>query len=62
MSGPQNLLTVAEVCRITSLGRTKIYEELLAQRLRSVKVGSRRLVPSGSLDEWIESLPAGFGQ
>jgi excisionase family DNA binding protein len=36
--------TVNDTCRITGLGRTKIYELIAEQKLETVAVGRRRLV------------------
>lgn len=47
------LLSIAEVVETTGLGRTKVYEEIRQDRIRSIKVGSRRLVPAAELDRWI---------
>ena len=37
-------ISVDETCRVTGLGRSKIYELLADGTLSSVKVGKRRLV------------------
>ena len=39
--------------RLLSIGRSALYGELAAGRLRSVKVGRRRLVPSGAIAEYV---------
>lgn len=57
MTDPR-LLSVTQVCVGTGLGRTKVYDEMRSGRLRSVKVGRRRLVPAVALDEWVEGLVA----
>ena len=36
--------TVNDTCRITGLGRTKIYELIAEKKLKTVAVGRRRLV------------------
>ena len=41
--------TIDEACAATGLGRTKLYEEIGAGRVRVTKVGKRTLV-------WIDSL------
>jgi hypothetical protein len=35
------------------IGRSRLYDEIAAARVRSVKVGRRRLVPSGAIAEYI---------
>jgi len=52
----QALMSIAQVCAQTGLGRTRIYEELTSGRLKSVKVGSRRLIPASMFDEWLAGL------
>jgi excisionase family DNA binding protein len=53
MNSDQVLFDIRNVCRITGLGRSRIYVELQAGRLRSIKVGSRRLIPNAALEQWI---------
>lgn len=36
--------TIGDFCRLTGLGRSKIYELLAEQKLDSIKVGKRRLI------------------
>jgi excisionase family DNA binding protein len=45
-----------DASEITSVGRTKLYEEMEAGRLSFVKVGKRRLIPHGSLVAYVELL------
>jgi excisionase family DNA binding protein len=52
-SGPDRLLSVDEAARALGVGRSSVYAELGAGRLRSVKVGRRRLVPSGAVGDRI---------
>ena len=48
--------SIAELPAITSLGRSHIYEEIKAGRLRTVKAGRRTLVLAGDLQTWLLSL------
>ncbi len=41
------------------LGRSTVFAELASGRLRSVKVGRRRLVSEAAITEFIERLEAG---
>jgi hypothetical protein len=50
--------TIAELVRGTGAGRSKIYEEIAAGRLKVRKLGSRTLVLHGDAMAWLESLPA----
>lgn len=53
------LNNVETVIERLGLGRSKVYEELGSGRLRSVKVGRRRLVSESALIEYIERLENG---
>jgi excisionase family DNA binding protein len=55
-AGPDVLLSVADAAARMSISRTKLYELLSAQRIRSIKVGRRRLVPAEALAEYIGRL------
>lgn len=41
------------------IGRTKVYEEIAANRLRSVSVGRRRLISDAAIADYIEMLENG---
>jgi excisionase family DNA binding protein len=46
-------VSVQEAARLLALSRTSLYELLDAGRIRSVKVGSRRLIPAVALDDFL---------
>ena len=48
---PDRLLTIDEAARALSIGRTALYSEIGARRIRSVKIGRRRLIPSSAVSE-----------
>jgi excisionase family DNA binding protein len=48
------LLTPEEVAEQLRVGRTKVYELMASGKLRSVKIGRRRRVSPGALEEFIE--------
>jgi excisionase family DNA binding protein len=48
---PDRLLSIEQAARALSIGRTALYSEIKAGRIRSVKVGRRRLVPSSAISE-----------
>jgi excisionase family DNA binding protein len=50
---PDRLLSVDEAAALLGIGRSRLYDEIAAARVRSVKVGRRRLVPSGAIAEFI---------
>jgi excisionase family DNA binding protein len=52
-SAPDRLLSVDEAAAQLGIGRSRLYDEIAAARVRSVKVGRRRLVPSGAIAEYI---------
>lgn len=60
---PRNLppsgLSVPEVMASTGLSRATIYGEINAGRLRSFKVGARRLVSPAALSDWVKHLEKG---
>jgi excisionase family DNA binding protein len=55
------LLTIPAAARLLACGRTVLYEEIKAGRLRTVKRGARRLVPVAALDEYVELLEEATG-
>lgn len=52
-SAPERLLSIDEAARALGIGRTALYSELAAGRVRSVKIGRRRLVPASAVIEFI---------
>ena len=50
------LLRVDEAGRQLNLGRTVMYELIRSGRLRSVKVGKLRLIPTSALVEFVDQL------
>lgn len=51
------LYEVDEAGRALRLSRMRIYELIRSKRLRTVKLGRRRLVPVAALTEYVASLP-----
>lgn len=52
----RQMLEVHEARARLRIGHTKFYELLRTGELRSVKIGSRRLIPSDALDEYMDRL------
>jgi excisionase family DNA binding protein len=52
----KRLFSVENVMQMLNVGRTKVYNEMDSGRLRSVKVGRRRLVTAAALDEFIAKV------
>lgn len=49
---PEQLYSVDEAARILGVGRSSVYAEIGAGRLRSLTVGRRRLIPASALAEY----------
>ena len=49
---------VREACRLTGIGRSKLYELIAAGELRIIKVGSITLVPFAALQQFLERRSA----
>ena len=52
-TGPDRLLSVTEAADALGLGRSLAYGEIQAGRLRTLKVGRRRLVPTAAVAAYI---------
>jgi excisionase family DNA binding protein len=50
------LLDIKDVVVKTRLSRSKLYEEMASGRLKSVKVGRRRLITESQLIDFIDNL------
>lgn len=50
---PDRLLSIDDVAGLLGIGRSAVYGELGAGRLRSIKVGRRRLVPGQAIAEFV---------
>ena len=48
---PDRLLSMEQAAQALGIGRTALYSEIGAGRIRSVKVGRRRLIPSSAISE-----------
>jgi len=49
------LVSVGEAARRLSLGRSFVFELLAAGDLASIKVGRRRLIPVGALEDFVNA-------
>jgi excisionase family DNA binding protein len=49
--------SIDEACEASDLGRTKIYEEIQAGRLKARKVGRRTLILHKDLEAYLAALP-----
>jgi excisionase family DNA binding protein len=57
-SAPDRLLSIDLAADALGIGRSATYDLLGAGRLRSVKVGRRRLVPAHAIGEYIDQAGA----
>lgn len=48
---PERLLDVAEAARRLGIARSTLYSLIAAGRIATVKLGRRRLVPEGAIDQ-----------
>lgn len=53
-AAPERLLSIDQAASALGIGRTALYGELTNGRLRSFKVGRRRLIPVSAIDAYIE--------
>jgi excisionase family DNA binding protein len=54
-------ITIQEAIRLSSLGRSFIYEKLSDGSIESVKASKRRLILFASFKTWLTSLPPAAG-
>ena len=47
--------TVPEFCAATGIGRTSVYEEIAANRLRAIKAAGRRLITRADAERWLNA-------
>ena len=53
---PPRCLGVEEAARLLNVGRSTVYDLIRSGRLRSIKIGRRRLVPRAALDALLAEL------
>jgi excisionase family DNA binding protein len=53
---PKVAYSVAEAVHVTGIGRSRLYEEISAGRLRTIKVGRRRLILAEAVQTWLANL------
>ena len=56
---PRVLYRVEEAAELLSVSRTRIYELIRSQQLRTVLVGTSRRVPARALDDYVARLMRG---
>jgi excisionase family DNA binding protein len=55
------LLTPEEAAEVLNISRTKLFELLQAQALRSVKIGKSRRIPTDAVREYVAALSGELG-
>jgi excisionase family DNA binding protein len=54
---PPAALTVPEFCRWVRIGRTTLYAEVKAGRIKLRKIGAKSVILRSDGDAWLRSLP-----
>lgn len=49
---------IPEACRITGIGRSKLYELIAAGEIETIKVGALTLVPVAGIERFLERCAA----
>lgn len=60
MQNPNDVVaySIDAAAKASHTGRTKLYAEIRAGRLRAIKLGKRTLITAEALAEWLNALPA----
>jgi len=59
-TGERKLLVgILEAARMMGIGRTTLYAEIAASRLRTRKAGKRTLIAVTDIEDWCQNLPGG---
>jgi len=61
VDAPERLYGIPEAAALLSCGRSLIYTEMRAGRLRALHVGRRVLIPSGAIADYIRTGATGSG-
>ena len=48
----------ADAARLIGIGRTMLYDEIASTRLRSAKIGKRRLITVEAIKDWLQAREA----
>jgi len=50
---------IKDACRITGIGRSKLYLLIASGEIATIKVGSMTLIPMASIETFLAGCPAG---
>jgi excisionase family DNA binding protein len=50
--------TIADLCKATGIGRSKVYLDLKSGKLRAKKHGKRTIITESEARRWLDALPA----
>lgn len=56
-----HMLSVAEACQYLRVSKWTLYRLIQGKQLKTIKIGSRRLIPMQSLQDFIHQLEAKAG-
>jgi excisionase family DNA binding protein len=56
--GARLAYSVNQAARAFGLSKSMIYDQLRSRRLRSVRVGKRRIITRQQIDAWLAGLPS----
>ena len=58
MTDTKRVFSIAEFSEYYGIGRTRVYAEIRAGRLRAIKVGQRTLIIVDDAEAWLLSRPS----
>lgn len=58
----KRVMTVAEFCRDYSLSKTKAYEYMNQGKLRSLKLGAKRVITVDAAEDFLTSMANAVGE
>ena len=53
------VVTIPEAARLLKVGKNRMYEEVASGRIRSVRIGNKKLIPLRVLLDWLEAEARG---
>lgn len=56
------VLTVPEASKLLKVGKNRVYEEVASGRIRSVRLGTKKLIPLRVLLDWLDAEARGADQ